>query len=78
MFYNRIKLAETKWNNHASLWIFWEARKEYLPQRLRLESNQKDFGVHPTKQNHYMRTGQVIMMDGDWECFDNNYNNYIR
>lgn len=77
MFYNRIKVAENNWNDKRPFVLFWDARKEALPKRLRLESNPKDYGVAPTKQNHYLNTGQVIMMDGDWECFENHYNNFI-
>jgi hypothetical protein len=76
MFYERIKYAESKWKRKLPL--FWEARKKYLPTELRLEDNRADFGVHKTKQNHYRLTGEVIMMNKDWECFDNNYNDYIK
>ena len=76
MFYERIKYAESKWRRRLP--IFWEARKKFLPKELRLEDNKADFGVHKTKQNHYLNTGEVIMMNKDWECFDNNYNDYIK
>jgi len=29
------------------------------------------------KQDHYRNTGQVIMMDKEWDCFKNNYNDYV-
>ena len=77
MFYERIKVAENNWQNKSDFKLFWEARKQYLPHRLRLEDNPKDYGVHPTKQNHYLATGQVIMMDADWGCFENLYNNFV-
>lgn len=71
MFYERIKYAEQKWNKKLD--IFWRARAEYLPDYLRLECNPKDLGVHPIKQNHYLKTGEVIMMEREWECFSNKY-----
>ena len=39
--------------------------------------NSKDFGLHPYKQNFYLNTGQVIMMDKEWDCFKNDYNDYV-
>jgi hypothetical protein len=75
MFYDRIKYAESKWRK--KLPVFWEARKKYLPKQLRLEDNPADLGVHKSKQNHYRLTGQVIMMDKDWGCFENDYNDFI-
>ena len=30
-------------------------------------------GCVPEKQNHYRTTGQVIMMERDWGCFENDY-----
>ena len=75
MFYERIKYAEKKWNKKFT--IFWEARKKYLPKHLRREDNKSDFGVHKIKQNHYRTTGQVIMMN-EWDCFENDYNDYIK
>jgi hypothetical protein len=73
MFFDRIKKAERKWPKE-DFSIFWEARKNFLPKNLRLEDNPGDLGVHPLKQNHFRLTGQVIMMDRDWDCFRNEYN----
>ena len=72
LFYNRIKHAEERWIN-PSLDIFWQARKDMLPPNLRQEDNPRDKGCTPIKQNHYRLTGQVIMMEKDWECFENDY-----
>jgi hypothetical protein len=72
LFYERIKYAERKWSGVLPKFVFnvfWEARKHYLPEYLRKEDNPLDCGVKPQKQNHYLRTGQVIMMDRDWDCF---------
>jgi hypothetical protein len=33
--------------------------------------------VKSLKQNHYRTTGQVIMMDEDWPCFKNTYNDNV-
>lgn len=69
MFFNRIKKAEKLWNEKFN--IFWECRKECVPKNLLLEFNEKDPGLVPKKQNHYLNTGQVIMMENDFECFKN-------
>ena len=75
MFYNRIKYAESMWDKNFSL--FWDMRIEILPKELRVEDNPKDFGLHPYKQNFYLNTGQVVMMDKEWDCFKNDYNDYV-
>jgi hypothetical protein len=77
MFYNRVKYAESMWVNNYDFDLFWEMRKNLLPKELRLEENPKDFGLHPYKQNFYLNTGQVIMMDKEWSCFKNDYNDYV-
>ena len=76
MFYNRIKYAEQEWGTEEGE-IFWKMRKECLPKALRLEDNPKDLGLCSEKQNHYLYTGQPVMMDGDWECFNNDYNRLV-
>lgn len=72
MFHNRIKYAESEWGKNFD--IFWEMRKDGLPKQLRLEDNPNDPGLSKPKQNHYRETGQVILMDLDWDCFENNFN----
>ena len=72
MFHDRIKYAESEWGNDFEL--FWEMRKACLPKHLRLEDNPNDPGLSKEKQNHYLTTGQVIMMDKEWGCFKNDFN----
>jgi hypothetical protein len=76
MFHDRIKKAESHWPGR-DFSEFWDARREYLPEHLRLEDNPADVGVKPTKQNHYRETGQVIMLDREWPCFKNDYNDKV-
>jgi hypothetical protein len=76
MFYNRIKYAEGEWPN-IDFNLFWQMRKECLPDHLRLEYNTKDPGLCTEKQNHFRLTGQPIMMHKDWECFKNGFNDKI-
>lgn len=73
MFHDRIKFAEKKWG--IELDLFWKMREECLPTHLLIEKLENDIGLHPTKQNHYRETGQVIMMDKEWDCFENDFNN---
>lgn len=74
MFHDRIKYAESKWKDQEDFSIFWDIRKKVLPEFLRLEDNPKDPGVKPIKQNHFRETGQVILMNKDWGCFQNDFN----
>jgi len=73
MLHDRIRRAERRWPDE-DLNIFWQARRDRLPAQLRLEDNPGDPGLCPLKQNHYRHTGQVIMMDADWDCFRNDFN----
>lgn len=61
MLYGRIKAAEQAWPGE-DLDVFWEARADRLPRPLRLEDNPLDPGVHPIKQNHYLHTGEPVVM----------------
>jgi hypothetical protein len=76
MFHDRIKKAESHWPGR-DFSEFWDARRQYLPEYLRLEDNPADVGVKPLKQNHYRLTGQVIMLDREWPCFKNDYNDMM-
>ncbi len=77
MFHERIKHAENAWRSRKKFKVFWESREQYLPEYLRLESMPSDPGFNKLKQNHYRQTGQVIMMDREWDCFTNDLNDYI-
>jgi hypothetical protein len=74
MFYGRIISAENKWDGEKDFSIFWDARKKYLPTKLRLEDNWQDCGLKPEKQNHYLTTGEVIMMDDEYPYYQNQFN----
>lgn len=60
MAYERIRHAERLWGNRFD--VLWEARAAYLPSWARLEDNPHDPGLSPVKQNHYLQTGQTVMM----------------
>lgn len=76
MHYQRIKWAETRRPNE-DLSIHWQARKDCLPEYLRMEDNIDDPGEVPIKQNHFRETGQVLNLgrlfpgkyydDGTWK-----------
>ena len=70
MAYLRLKQTQQV-NPSLDLTPFWEAREVYLPPALRLECCPDDPGLAPSKQNFYRETGQIPMMDLDWECFEN-------
>jgi hypothetical protein len=72
MMSNRIKKAEAVWGK-AETKVFWEAREWALPEHLRIEDNPEDLGLHPVKQNHYLTTGEVIMMSVEYPKYHNTY-----
>lgn len=76
MFAERIKWSLDKYKD-KEIEIFWEFRRKTLPDNLRIELNSRDVGIKPDKQNHFRNTGQVIMMNKEWDCFSNTYNDYI-
>lgn len=76
MMHERIRAADREWA-YEDLDVFWEARKAYLPEYLRLEDTPGDPGLCPDKQNHYLNTGEVIMMDQEYPCFRNRFNDDI-
>ena len=73
----RIKKNEKNWTEE-DLSIFWEARRDCLPEHLRIEDNEIDLGLHPIKQNHYRETGEVIMMDKEYPQYKNRYNEAVK
>lgn len=76
MMLGRIERTEARWPDQP-LSIFRSLRL-WLPEHLRLENNPGDPGVKPEKQNHYLKTGQAIMMDVEWPCFKNDFNDAVR
>lgn len=76
MFYERIVNATRTWKSKDLFMTFWECRRASLPVHLLLEANKRDLGLHKTKQNHYRLTGEVIMMDREYPCFKNKYNDF--
>jgi hypothetical protein len=75
MFHDRVRKAEEATKHEKDFSLFWDARKKFLPEELRLEDNPTDCGLKPDKQNHYRLTGEAIMMHVDWACFENDFAN---
>lgn len=75
MAYNRLKKAEARFGKRFD--ILWEARRRDLPDYLRLEDVPHDPGLTSVKQNHYLETGQVIMMDREYEDMQNDFNHKV-
>ena len=76
MFHDRIKRMEQSWPEE-DFSVFWEARKAYLSSCLRLEDNPADVGLKPLKQNWFQEHGCPPMMDKEWSCFRNGYNDEV-
>ncbi len=71
MLYLRLKETERKWPEE-DLSIFWQARAATLPSHLLVEDSGRSIDrLDPEKQNHYRLTGQVVNMQEDWACFQN-------
>gem|GEM_PF-1223545 len=77
LLYERIRTAEAAWPELDFL-TFWNARRASLPPGLRLEDCPYDPGCVPAKQNHYRLSGEVVMMDLEWECFTNSFAEGVR
>ena len=73
MFHDRIRYAEAKWGNTEDFSVFWQIRRDWLPLHLRVEDCPRDPGLKTVKQNHYLTTGEVIMMDHDFPEFENSH-----
>lgn len=68
MMYNRIKKAEARFGRRFDL--LWEARKNHLPDYLRLEDCPNDPGLVSVKQNHFRETGEIHSMHRDWTALE--------
>lgn len=75
MAHARLLHAEARFGRRFDL--LWEARAKTLPPRLRLEATPTDPGCVPLKQNHYLRTGEPVMMHGDWPDLANDFNDGV-
>lgn len=76
MFFDRIIYAIKQWKDADKFKVFWECRAASLPKHLLKEAKNPVYGMDKVKQNHYRLTGEVIMMDREYPCFENNWNNY--
>jgi hypothetical protein len=75
MHYTRVKRAEGKLGRTFTEQWDWRAR--HLPDYLRLEASPGDPGLVPEKQNHYLNTGEPIMMHREWPDLANSFNERI-
>jgi hypothetical protein len=76
MLHDRLTAAGRAWPE-ADLEVFWAARAAVLPAYLRLEDSPGDPGCVPVKQNHYRRTGQVVMLHRWDPVFVNDFNHAV-
>src|SRR3546814_11555943 len=60
----RIRKAESRFGPRFG--PLWSIRREALPSWARLESTPTDPGLDPRKQNHYLFTGQPVMLGRLW------------
>lgn len=76
MAYERILWAEARWPD-IDFGPFWRARERDLPWYWRLESTAGDAGLSSVKQNHYLETGEPVMMSWDYPDMANSYDLHI-
>lgn len=60
MLHDRLRAAEKRFGSRFE--IIWDARRTYLPVWMRMEDNPGDPGAVPVKQNHFLTTGQPVML----------------
>ncbi len=75
MMHDRLRKAESRFGKRFD--VLWEARREALPEYLRLEDSPHDPGLTPLKQNFYLETGMPVMMHKDWPDLANPFNDRI-
>lgn len=68
MMYQRIRRAESRFGRTFDL--LWEARRDHLPDYLRLEDQPNDPGLASAKQNWFRETGEIVMMYRDWPTLE--------
>lgn len=64
MLYDRLKLAESRHGRRFGL--IWAAREAELPWWLRMEADPLDPGCVPVKQNHFLETGQPVVLGREY------------
>lgn len=76
MAYLRLKKAEARFGK-GRFDVLWDARRRDLLWYLRLEDVPYDPGLVALKQNHYLETGEVIMMDREHPDMKNAFNDNV-
>lgn len=71
MMHARLRKAESRFGTRFD--VLWKARANALPPRLLLEDTPGDPGCVPVKQNHYLETGEVIMMEDEYPDMDSRF-----
>jgi hypothetical protein len=77
MFNDRISFHKKRLSKNQAILDLFQEWRDTVPKKLKTECNPGDPGVHKVKQNHYLNTGEVIMMDDEWPCFRNAYNDKV-
>ena len=76
MAYERLKWAEERHGERFP--HLWAARQADLPWYWRLEDTVGDVGLVEAKQNHYLETGEPVMMSWDYPDMENEYDDEVR
>lgn len=76
MAYERLTRGQAAWPD-VDLSPLWEARRRDLPWYWRLEDTTGDVGLAEAKQNHYLNTGEPVMMSWDYPDMANDYDRKV-
>jgi hypothetical protein len=73
--YKRVKRAESFFGKKFDL--VWEERAKRFPDYLLLEKSPFDPGMCPEKQNHYLNTGEIVMLHKEHPDMQNSFNDKV-
>jgi len=75
MAYERLLKAEARFGPRFQL--LWDVRARELPDYLLLERTPEDPGLTSLKQNHYLETGEPIMMHREYPDMQSSFNDNV-
>jgi hypothetical protein len=76
LLHDRIRQGEARFGKQFD--VLWQARRDALPEYLRLEDQPYDPGAVPAKQNHYLETGQAIVLGHEWPEMWSSFDDKVR
>lgn len=75
LLHDRIRRAEGIHGRRFD--ALWDARRDSLPEFLRMEDNPDDPGCVPVKQNHFLNTGRPVVIGHDYPDLTSEYDRLV-